>query len=430
MSNLASKLKPRTLSYFKPSSLVLLTLLIFNFFPAVWIYLTDWKEDLYFKYSIFEYNDGVILYLKSVSLFIFIFIAVNILSKNSIFKVKFDNSIEVSSNRLDVGRFRMYQNICIVGIALTSIYFFDGGYKKLLLFGANIDEWAFRLIGYDDRSRFIIAGLEASRRILLPMGVSYLFVLFRLGNTAGVTGLLIIGAFFQILGAAMTLDRAPILLFFVMFLYINGCLGMTFFKVFRTVVLTIAVVLPVAGITTFLQYNIRSFSIFDIIETGQNFLLHRTILVPSIASIELSFVQFPADSQKLLLKFSRLGALFGGTYVGTEDHNSIFVTPVGAIADAWRNFGYPGVVASSIALALYFRKLDQMMEAANPIACIVHSFNAVSLAFYFVFGTLFSQGVLFQMIMGYILLSVERKRPLIGGPLKRARYRTSIRRLI
>jgi hypothetical protein len=371
--------------------------------------MTDWKEDLYFKQSIFEYSDGVLLYLKSVSLFIGIFILTNVLMRNNLFRFQVNSSAKPTSDRLEVGNFSLYRQICVIGIILTSIYFVDGGYEKLLLFGANVDEWAFRLIGYDDRSRFIIAGLEASRRILLPMAVSYLFVLFRLGNTTGVTGLLILGAFFQILGAAMTLDRAPILLFFVMFLYVNACLGMTLFKVLRTILLTFAVVLPVAGVTTFLQYNIRSFSIADIFETGQNFLLHRTILVPSIASIELSFVQFPADSDKLFLKFSRLGALFGGNYVGTEDENSIFVTPVGAIADVWRNFGYVGVAASSAALALYFRRLDRMMENANPIACIVHSFNAISLAFYLIFGTLFSQGVLFQMITGYTLLSFENR---------------------
>ncbi len=409
MSNQRSDAAMRSLSYFKPSSLLFGTLLIFNFFPALWIWSTGWKEDLYFKYTLFEYIDGVNLYLYSVTLFLSIFVLYNLLLGSNILRSKVDGFI----NRSDIesfGNFRLYKVISYIGIFVTAIYLFDGGYEKLLLFGANVDEWAFRLIGYDDRSRFLIAGLEASRRVLLPLSVSYLFILVRLGQRRGVTGLLLTGAFFQILGAAMTLDRAPILLFFVMFLYVNACLGMTFFKIFRTLLITVAVVLPVAGLTTFLQYNIRAFSVADVLETGQNFLLHRTILVPSIASIELSFVQFPAEADKLLLRFSRLTALVGGTYVGTEDANSIFVTPVGAIADVWRNFGYPGIAVSAIAISAYFRRLDQLMRRVGPVACIVHSFNALSLAFYFVFGTLFSQGVLFQMLVGYVLLSVEAAR--------------------
>lgn len=413
MPKRSSKITSAGTSYLNPTAILFFTLTIFNLLPGLWISWTDWKEDLYIEYSYFEYFAGVDTYIRSSAYFLFSFAVTAALLGSNVFKIRTktsDHLFKINSSQMPWFSFNAYRAITIIGIIFTTLYFVQGGYQKLLLFGSNIDEWAFRLIGYDDRSRFLIAGLEASRRVLLPLGVSYLFVLFRLGNSEGILRFLVIGAVFQLLGAAMTLDRAPILLFFVMFLFVNSCLGMTFGKLARTLILAILVIMPIAGLTTFLQYNIRSFSLSDIVETGQNFLLHRTLIVPSIASIELSFVQFPEGSEKLMLRFSRLTALFGGEYVGTEDINSMFVTPVGAIADVWRNFGSTGIVMSGVGLAIYFNQLDRMMRNLNPVACIVHSFNALSLAFYFVFGVLFSQGILFQMLLGYAFLYYEKFR--------------------
>jgi hypothetical protein len=425
MQNHGSRTNSRGTSYLNPTATLFFTLTAFNLLPGLWISWTDWKEDLYFEYSYFEYFAGVDTYIRSCAYFLTTFAVTAALLGSNVFKVRSktsDRLFNVTAQQVNLFSFTAYRAITIIGIVFTTVYFVQGGYQKLLLFGSNIDEWAFRLIGYDDRSRFLIAGLEASRRVLLPLGVSYLFVLFRMGNPAGILRLLVVGAVFQLLGAAMTLDRAPILLFFVMFLFVNSCLGMTFGKLLRTLVLAILVIMPIAGLTTFLQYNIRTFSFSDIVETGQNFLLHRTLIVPSIASIELSFVQFPEGSDKLMLRFSRLTALVGGDYVGTEDINSLFVTPVGAIADVWRNFGMPGIVISGAALAGYFNQLDRMMRNLNPVACIVHSFNALSLAFYFVFGVLFSQGILFQMLLGYAFLYYERVRLRQGKTFSRGEF--------
>ena len=409
MQNQQSDNRIKDASYLKPSSLVFGTLVAFNLLPGLWIWAFSWKEDLYFRYSLYLYDEGVRTYLKATILFLSIFALICFLTRGKLFQSKVNAPATEDSLAFEA-RSPMYLAITIMGIIFTLVYFFDGGYEKLLAFGSIMDEWAFRLIGYDDRSRIVIAMLEASRRVLLPIGVSYLFVLFRLGRIGAKTFLLGLGAACQLLGAAMTLDRAPILLFFVMFLFINLCIGLSYMKVLRTLLGAIAVLLPIAGLTTFLQYNISAFSGSDIVTTGQDFLLHRTILVPSIASIELSFIQFPIGSDKLLLRFSRLTALFGGTYVGTEDANSIYVTPVGAIADIWRNFGYPGIVVCSAGLALYFRKLDSLMRNVGPVDAIVHSFNALSLAFYYIFGGLFSQGVIFQMLMGYALLTYSNAR--------------------
>ena len=414
--------KAKKISYFAPSALVVITIVLFNLLPGIYLLNSGWKEDLYFEYSLYEYQLGVIQYVTAVSVFLATFVACSFLLgfrlKNLQRRVEV-NIFDRKSTRADFEQYGIYSALTLVGVILTAIYFVDGGYQKLLLFGSNLDSWAFRLIGYDDRSRFLIAGLEASRRVLLPLGVSYLFVVFRLGGRTGVAGLLVLGALFQILGAAMTLDRAPVLLFFMMFVFVSTCLGMTFLKLVRMSAIALLLILLVAGVTTFLQYNIRSFSLADVWETGWNFLFHRTVLVPSIASVELSFIRFPDDTPKLFLQFSRLTALFGGTYVGTEDLDSIFVTPVGIIGDVWRNFGMTGIVISAAVLAAYFRAMDKLVERASPIGMVVHSFNALSLAFYFIFGVLFSQGVLFQMLLGFAILAAEvanrRSRAAVRG---------------
>lgn len=400
-------------SYFTPSFLMMVTFLIFNVLTGFWLWGTSWKEDLYFKYSSTEYFDGLRVYLNASIAFIVLFIFSAFAFGGKPFSIKSTSWVANNFSNLkfkEKYNYYIYLTLCILGVILTAIYFVDGGYEKILAFGTIMDSWAFRLIGYDDRSRFLIAALEASRRVLLPFSVGYFFALYRLARPRGILLILILGAFFQLLGAAMTLDRAPILLFFVMFLYVSACVGMTYFKILRTVIITILVVLPVAGLTTFLQYNISSFTLADVLETGQKFLLHRTLIVPSIASIELSFVPFPEHAPKLYLQFSRLTALFGGTYVGTEDVNSIYVTPVGAIADAWRNFGYLGVCLSAVFLGAYAALLDRFIKKVNPISRIVHSFNALSLAFYFIFGVLFSQGIVFQMLLGASLLFYEASK--------------------
>ena len=401
-------------AYFSPSAVIFYILLIFNFFPAIFIKWTYYKEALYFEYSDFEYFSAVDSYLYCTVVFLICYaVAVKAFGRPLLLARKplTDNTINVFYNRPIS---RTYDIMCAVGVLVTLIYFVSGGYEKLLLFSSNMDSWAFRIVGYDDRSRFLIAGLEASRRVLLPMGACFLFLKLRLLGMRSAALLLTVVSAFQLLGAVMTLDRAPILLFLVQFVFLIVCLGASFGRMFLIGFISMLLVVLVAGVTTFLQYNISSFSFDDVQEAGYNFLVHRTILVPSVASIELSFAQFPDDTPKLFLAYSRLGALVGRDYVGTEALASLYVTPVGLIGDVWRNLGMVGIAMSGFIIGTYFAWIDRMTEKLRETTAIIHSFNALSLGCYYIFGVLFSQGVLFQMLLGAILLKWEvgKSRPI------------------
>lgn len=394
-------------SYFSPSGVTFYVFLFLNLLPGLFMLATNWQEGLYFEINDVEYEYATYSYVKCVALFMTLFGISSYLSGGSPFSIKKNFEIVDGETKRQKKLANFYYIMCLVGVIFTLVYLILGGYEKLLLLSTNTDSWAFRITGYDDRSRFLIAMLEASRRILLPMGVVFLFLQWRLkgGRNSGIAVAVI--AAFQILGAAMTLDRAPILLFFVQFAFVIICLGASATRILVVSVLGIVMLGIIAGITTFLQYNISTFSMTDVVEAGSNFIVHRTILVPSVASIELSFVQFPADAEKLMLAYSRLGALVGREYVGTEALSSLYVTPVGLVGDVWRNFGYGGIVVTGMLAGIFFGWMDRTVARVKGKTAIVHSFNSLSLACYFIFGVLFSQGVLFQIIVGALLLRRE-----------------------
>ncbi len=398
------------LAYFSPSGIVFYVFIFLNLLPGVFMLIMGSNEGLYFEISDLEYQYATSSYVKCVLLFLIPYVITAYAFGGQPFSLRKSIRHINTSILFDKGVSKLYYAMCVVGILFTLIYLVLGGYEKLLLLSTNTDAWAFRIIGYDDRSRFLIATLEMSRRILLPMGVLYLFLQKRLTDLHTVGAALVISALCQFLGAAMTLDRAPILLFFVQFSFVIVCLGASILRISIIGVLLIGLLALVAGVTTFLQYNISTFSLADVGEAGYNFLIHRTILVPSVASVELSFVQFPDSADKLYLAYSRLGALVGRDYVGTEALDSLYVTPVGLVGDVWRNFGYAGVILTGAFLGCFFGWSDRMAARVNSVTAILHSFNALSLACYFIFGVLFSQGVFFQIIFGGVLLAHDAAR--------------------
>ncbi len=98
------------------------------------------------------------------------------------------------------------------------------------------------------------------------------------------------------------------------------------------------------------------------------------------------------------MKYSRLSALFGGTYVGTNTDTSIFVTPVGFVGDIWRNFGYLGVVFFSYVLGVIFQFLDRDSRKLSSPMGIAFNFTILTLSFYLTNGFMFSQGVMIQLV--------------------------------
>lgn len=396
-----------------PTALFFGSFVLLNLLPGLYIYLFQYHEGLYINTTESLYTTATELYLVATLIFLLVFSASRyIFFGGGIWFLR--RCINISDIRCVLIKnrkkfFKLPTYLAWIGVVSIWSYLVMGGYEKLLNLGSEMDSWEFRLIGYDDRSRFLIAALEAARRVLLPYAALYFFVARSIGVRFS-SGLLAVLLFSQFVGSVVTLDRAPILLFFLMLVYVKLCRGGTLGHLAKFSGLVLLTVILLGGISTFIQYNLSGFSIVDVITTGLDFLIHRSVVVPSIASIELSFHLFPFDSEKLLLAYSRLTALVGGDYVGSQEDLSIYVTPVGAIADIWRNFGLLGVALVAIFLGWYFRCLDDFVRKSSPVMWIVGSFNVLSLCFYYIYGVFFSQGVIFQMILVYWLLRKESRQ--------------------
>jgi hypothetical protein len=395
-----------------PTVLFIGTIVLLNLLPGLYIWLFQFQEGLYIVTTRQKYTTATELYLIVTLVFLAVFAVSRYIAfaGGAWFSTRCTDLVALKDEVVR-GRARLFTlptYLAAIGVLSIWIYFAMGGYEKLLNYGSDMDSWEFRLIGYDDRSRFLIAALEAARRVLLPYAALYFFVVRAIGVRFP-RWLLAFLLFTQFVGAVVTLDRAPILLFFLMLIYVKLCRGASFGYLLRIGSIIFASIVLLGGLTTFIQYNLGGFSIVEVVTTGLDFFIHRTVVVPSIASIELSFHLFPLDSEKLLLAHSRLTALFGGTYVGSQDDLSVYVTPVGAVADIWRNFGFQGVVLVAFYLGWYFRRLDGFLRRSSPVMWIVGSFNVVSLCFYYIYGVFFSQGVIFQMILVYWLLFAESR---------------------
>jgi hypothetical protein len=102
-------------------------------------------------------------------------------------------------------------------------------------------------------------------------------------------------------------------------------------------------------------------------------------------------------------------ALFGRDLIGSRTELSFFVTPVGAIADIWRNFGWSGVILVALGLGWFIKKIDNFTYRSFRIFWVVSTFNIFSLCFYFIFGLFFSQGVFFQILFTYFYCSYSAR---------------------
>jgi hypothetical protein len=312
------------------------------------------------------------------------------------YKFKFTRRFIVSDANKKV---HFYSSIIgIIACGLIAIYFLAGGYEKLILLGSDADSWGFRLVGYDDRSRYLTVMLEVSRKFLLPLSLLYVLI-FKHFYSYKSGKLAFAFAFFQLLAASMTLDRAPffILLVVIIFPYMLSRRGLIGFV--KLLLIAFIFIVLLGGLITNLQYNIIDFSLSEIVNMGLDFVLHRFLLVPSITPIELSFAIFPPESEKLWLKYSRLNQLIGGELVGTSDDASLFVAPVGAVGDIWRNFGFFGLLVWGLILGLISKIFDIGLKHAPFPIVLVQYFLVVSLSFYYVMGVFFSQGAVLALIL-------------------------------
>ncbi|WP_411889667.1 O-antigen polymerase [Yoonia sp. SDW83-1] len=303
-----------------------------------------------------------------------------------------------------LSRHRVVYWVALFSSLLIWLIFLSGGYEKVAQYGQNIDRLDYRLIGANDSNRAVTALTQIARRLVLPFATVYFIVLRWYSNKYSLWFVLFL-LLSLVIGVIMTLERGPLMLIIVMLFYAEFMRSRSIKKLFSISFILCCAIILLGGTMTYIQYNIQGFGLGDVIFTGFDFISNRAIMAPNFVPIELSYGLFDFSSEKLFLRFSRLTALITGSYVGTLQENSIYVGPVGAIADIWRNLGIVGIVLIGFILGLYFAHLDRATKTLDPAARAAATFTVISLVFYFYYGTFFSQGVFLQI---FVLMAIMR----------------------
>lgn len=296
-----------------------------------------------------------------------------------------------------------------VSVLIIVIYYAAGGYKKILLLGSDIDSVVYRIIGYDDTSRVLTALLELARRILMPYAL-LIKLSFEKYNYSKDRLTLSIFTVAAILGAIVNLDRGPIFLYmalFFFFYYFTSEVS-TYRKTFSLFVFITAVGL-MGSVVTLLQYNMLDFDLASVYQSFFSILLDRIVLDPVRMGELYSFGDSSLLGNPLYLKYSRLGALFGSQYVGTESEYSMYVAPVGLVGDVWRNFGMPGAVYVGLAHGMVFKYLSRLLRMSDLIISLPIYFLFIILILYMFYSGLFSQGPFALLLVIFIMARLSRR---------------------
>ena len=288
-------------------------------------------------------------------------------------------------------------SILILCTLFSLLYGINGGFGKLFLLGSDLDSREYRFLNFNEVSRKYTYMLQIARRILLPGAIFFLVFLVRL-KVKSLRLMLLYAICLQLLASAMTFDRAPFAMLMVAVIlafYLSERSKVRQFLYLSSGVFLLAFV---GGLVTKLQYNILDFDVFDVLVTGFDFIVSRTLLVPSIIPINLSFAMFDGWGDNLQLSGSRLFGIFSGNVIGTAQDNSLLVAPVGFVGDIWRNFGVLGILLSPAFFVLLFRWLDKRHRRSTPAKKILGSYLVVGLVFYWIMGVVFSAGAFLVLI--------------------------------
>lgn len=407
--------------YISPTSSIVWILCLFTILPTTYIAFTDYYTSYWNAVSYSEYKSAAYLSL-AISVVFFVFFLLGVVTGNTI---KFRRAqTRVGAYRLRsknillpdlrnpkvlhlVGLHRFVFYLGLICSLVLLLIFVGGGYEKISIYGADLDKLEYRLHG-DDRERVLTVLLQITRRLILPFCIIYLFVIRLYSSKYGLLTLIFM-VISLVVGIATTLERSPLMLAIAMLFYMFYVTSRSVVKLVAISLLTLICTVLLGGVFTYIQYNLQDFSFVDAVETGVNFLINRAIMAPNFVPIELSYSVFGFESEKLLLRHSRLISLLGGDYLDAQSDAAIYVGPVGAIADIWRNLGLIGVVAVAMTLGVMSSLFDRSIRRLDPAALIAASFTSISLAFYLWYGVFFSQGVFFQIVFMALIPILFRK---------------------
>lgn len=335
-------------------------------------------------------------YLLVASLFLVSYILPALFS----YKSRFIHTLPLGcSDKVQLKLTIIIRYLVLASAGYILFFSFFSGLNKLSLLGSDLDKETFRFIGYDDESIILQLPLELARRILLPLSAVYLASILSMSRNKSVFGLFLLAILSLFLGALVTLDRSPVLLALVTLMFCiyvflsNVRFVLLFFPLF-------VVVLPLAGsVITMLQHNLLEFTYWEIWEQAFLVAKNRIWLDPLRMACRASFDLFNGWDNYLLLKYARVASLITGEYVGTFSENSIYVAPVGIVADIWRNFGYIGTIIVPTMLGGCLLQIGNRMRRSHPVMINVSLFISLEFAFYVNYGNLFSYGAILLLFL-------------------------------
>jgi len=296
--------------------------------------------------------------------------------------------------------------LLVLSIALSIPFLLTSAIPKALMLGSDIDGHTFRLLGFDDVNRAFSWMFEIARRIIFPL-VILTGLVFKSKLKMKKFFLFSILVFF--LDSFLTFDRGPALLFLIV-VFLGSFLGQFGRRSLWTMLiyftLTIAIV---GGVLTIMQYNSSTLNATEIFGQSLRVLYSRIIFDPAFMSLEYTFHRHYLIDP-LFLEHSRIGVLVGKEYVGSANVNSQFITPVGFVADIWRNFGIVGVFIFSYMITCMFAFFSY--QARRMSITFLPSFSVLMtiLSASLIYGVLFSLGTFFLIGVSFFLVLVSRIR--------------------
>jgi len=394
-----------------PSKIFLSLYSIFLLAPALFIYIFKHYENLWVNISFSQYDEAARLFLLIsiigfFSFFLGLFFTNILFYKDKVFVIKKFfykvNCIEYKNERLKVLGVSNFFIITIASAAclFTIYYIFNSGLEKMSLLGSGLSPKEFRFsVTFEDSNSVVNNFLQIARRIFFPLAIVFLSFCVGVLKVYKLNSFIYyFFVFLFLISCLITLDRAPLITFAVVFLYLWLLKVNINYLFFLKILFFVFIVMILGGVMTYIQHNIINFTVVDVFLNGFNFLWHRVWAAPSIVAIELSTNLFPESSPKLSLQFSRLGVLVGLDRVGSQSEESVYVGPVSYLGDAWRNFGYLGVFSVSFFLGSLFSFFDFFNRTIVTPYAVGLGILTITFIFYLTHGVFFSMGVFFQML--------------------------------
>ena len=277
-------------SNFLPSNIFLWVVVIVLLIPGFIVAVAGYQENLRVIVSYQVYNDAAYQNLYACCLMVISFL----LGKYNFFvQGKFKRLYR--RQPYIFSRYN-YEQTFLYLLGISSVTFFAyyvamNGFGKVFSLGSAVTMAEFRFAGsFDEIARSDKALLQISRRLFLPFVVVALMVRRKFAPYDN-SILFYLACIIFPASVLITLDRGPLLMMFLLPIFVTvSFVKNPLYYLGRRAPVLLPAIIVIGGAMTYLQYNVLDIGFAQIISSGFYFLWHRVFAAPTIASIELSFI--------------------------------------------------------------------------------------------------------------------------------------------